>query len=129
MQIVVDYLASSILSIAFAAGKTHDLELYRRSKTKISDDVISMYDLGYYGRHVMENVLMPHKKPKNGVLEEWQKYENKEISSIRVFVEHVFRFIKTFKILGSRYRNRRKRLGVRACLISCIYNQLHSVDL
>lgn len=129
MQIVVDYLAQTILAIAFSSGNTHDLELFRRSRVQISDDVISLYDLGYYGLHHRSNVLMPHKKPKGGELEEWQKDENREISSVRVFVEHVFRFIKTFKILGSRYRNRRRRIGIRACIISCIYNEIYSAEL
>ena len=129
MQIVVDYLAQTILSIAFTTGKTHDLELFRRSKTLISNDILSMYDLGYYGLHHRSNVLMPHKKERNKELEQWQRIENKEISSIRVFVEHVFRFIKTFKMLGSRYRNRRRRIGIRASIISCIYNELHHLEL
>lgn len=129
MQIVVDYLAQSILAIAFSSGKTHDLELFRRSRVHISDEIIALYDLGYYGLHHRSNVLMPHKKPKHGELEEWQKVENRQISSVRVFVEHVFKFIKTFKILGSRYRNRRRRIGVRASLITCIYNEIHGIEL
>lgn len=129
MQIVVDYMTQTILAIAFSSGKTHDLELFRRSRVRIHHDILSMYDLGYYGMHHYDNVLMPHKKPKNGDLEKWQKDENREISSIRVFVEHVFGFMKTFKILGTRYRNRRRRIGLRALIISCFYNEIHSAEL
>ena len=40
----------------------------------------------------------------------------------RIGIEHVFRTLKTFKILAERYRNRGKRLGLRFNLIAGIYN-------
>jgi hypothetical protein len=83
-------------------------------------------DLGYYGMHKHPRVIMPHKKPKKKELTEIQKAENREISSARVYVEHVFAFIKSFKIMGSKYRNGRKRLALRFTIISSIYNRLYS---
>jgi len=47
---------------------------------------------------------------------------NREISSERVGNEHAIGFIKRFKILSERYRNRRKRFGLRFNLIAGICN-------
>ncbi|MEG5114295.1 IS5/IS1182 family transposase, partial [Microcoleus sp. A2-C5] len=40
----------------------------------------------------------------------------------RIVIEHVNRSLKIFKILSSRYRNRRRRYGLRCNLLSAIYN-------
>lgn len=41
---------------------------------------------------------------------------------LRIAVEHVNARIKTFKILGEKYRNRRKRFGLRFNLICALVN-------
>jgi len=47
---------------------------------------------------------------------------NREISKRRIRIEHVNGKLKTFRILATRYRNRRKRMGLRLNLIAAIYN-------
>ncbi|MEH2051373.1 MAG: IS5/IS1182 family transposase, partial [Nostoc sp.] len=37
-------------------------------------------------------------------------------------IEHINRRLKIFKILGDRYRNRRRRYGLRCNLLAAIYN-------
>ena len=44
------------------------------------------------------------------------------LSSKRITNEHVIGKLKRFNILSYRYRNRRKRFGLRVNLISAIYN-------
>ncbi len=44
------------------------------------------------------------------------------MSSERVLNENVIGVIKRFKIIADRYRNRRKRFGLRFNLIAGIYN-------
>jgi DDE superfamily endonuclease len=56
-----------------------------------------------------ENIVTPHKKPKGQKLTENQKQENKEFSSQRVFVEHVIRLVKIFRICEQRFRLRSHR--------------------
>ena len=51
-----------------------------------------------------------------------QKEENRLLSSKRIFCEHVIGKLKIFRILKERYRNRRKRFGLRFNLISALYN-------
>ncbi len=65
---------------------------------------------------------MPKKKSKKNPLTLDDKKRNKELSSQRVLNEHVIGKIKRFKIVSDRYRNRRKRFGLRFNLIAGIYN-------
>jgi hypothetical protein len=48
--------------------------------------------------------------------------KNREISSERVVNENVIGSLKRFKIVSDRYRNRRKRFGLRFNLIAGIHN-------
>ncbi|NEP25984.1 MAG: transposase family protein [Moorea sp. SIO3I6] len=41
----------------------------------------------------------PSKKPKNGELTDSQKADNKLLSKSRIFVEHLIRRVKIFKII------------------------------
>jgi hypothetical protein len=65
---------------------------------------------------------LPKKKTKKNPLTAEDKAMNREISSQRVGNEHAIGFIKRFKILSERYRNRRKRFGLRFNLIAGICN-------
>lgn len=65
---------------------------------------------------------MPHKKPRGGKLTEEQKQSNRTLARRRVVIEHINRRLKVFRILSQRYRNRRKRFGLRCHLIAGIYN-------
>ncbi|WP_417911125.1 transposase, partial [Candidatus Electronema sp. PJ] len=44
------------------------------------------------------------------------------LSRKRMVIEHIFRKLKVFRILSKRYRNRRKRFGLRFSLIAAVYN-------
>lgn len=46
----------------------------------------------------------PHKKPKKGELNPKQREENKQISSLRIFVEHTIGLMKIFRIAQERFR-------------------------
>jgi hypothetical protein len=76
--------------------------------------------LGIKKRHA--NSLHPKKKSKKNPLSKLDKIENRNISKNRVLNENVIGAIKRFKIVSDRYRNRRKRFGLRFNLISGIYN-------
>jgi transposase len=51
-----------------------------------------------------------------------QKASNRALSQKRILVENIIRRLKIFRILSERYRNRRKRFGLRFNLIAAIYN-------
>lgn len=65
---------------------------------------------------------MPKKKSKKNPLTPEDKKRNKELSGQRVLNEHVIGMIKRFKIVSDKYRNRRKRFGLRFNLIAGICN-------
>jgi hypothetical protein len=65
---------------------------------------------------------LPKKKSKKNPLSKEDKAENKRIASERATNEHAIGFIKRFKILSERYRNRRKRFGLRFNLLAGICN-------
>jgi hypothetical protein len=68
---------------------------------------------------------MPIKKKKKLPLINVEKQHNKTIGKIRVVIEHINRQLKTFRILSERYRNRRKRFGLRINLIAAIVNRIN----
>ena len=64
----------------------------------------------------------PHQRSKKNPLTPEQKAYNRNLSSERVWVEHAIRKLKIYRILSERYRNRRKRFGLRVNLIAGILN-------
>jgi hypothetical protein len=80
-------------------------------------------DSGYTGiKKLQKNSRLPKKSSKKNPLTNNDKAENRKISSERVLNENVIGCMKRFKILSDRYRNRRKRFGLRLNLIAGIYN-------
>lgn len=65
---------------------------------------------------------MPKKRSKHHPLTKDDKAANRDISRKRVPAENVIGTLKRFKIISDRYRNRRKRFGLRFTLIAAIYN-------
>lgn len=65
---------------------------------------------------------MPKKRSKKKPLSKSDKTRNHEVSSQRVACENVIAMLKRFKIIADRYRNRRRRFGLRFFLIAAIYN-------
>jgi hypothetical protein len=80
-------------------------------------------DTGYLGiKKIHANSLLPKKRTKKNPLTADDKKLNREISSERMCNEHAIGFIKRFKILSERYRNRRKRFALRFNLVAGICN-------
>jgi len=44
------------------------------------------------------------------------------LSKVQILIENIIRKLKIFRILSERYRNRRRRFGLRFNLIAAIYN-------
>ncbi len=82
-----------------------------------------LVDSGYTGIvRCHANSDLPHKKRKLTPLTKEQKKQNRQLASNRVLSENVNARLKRFKIIADRYRNRRKRFGLRFNLIAGIYN-------
>jgi len=119
----IDMFDKRILAVAHGRGREHDFTIFKRTFRWADPDMCILGDSGFQGIYNLhENSWIPHKKPKGGKLNKIQKAENKLQSSYRMCVEHAIRYIKRFKILSSRYRNKRKRRGLRVSLLSGICN-------
>ncbi|MDR3048302.1 MAG: transposase, partial [Elusimicrobiota bacterium] len=112
-----------IICTAICNGKKHDFRLFKEAKIYASSATKYLVDIGFKGLNKIHiNTLIPKKKSKKQPLTKEDKKFNKEISSKRIVVENVIGFVKRFKIVSDRYRNRRKRLGLRFNLIASICN-------
>ena len=120
---LVNLKNGEIICLAFASGRKHDFRLFRDSRIHVRAETLLEADTGYQGlAQLHTNSLLPKKRSKNHPLTKQQRKENREISRRRIFVEHAIRFVKRFRILSERYRNRRKRFSLRFSLIAGICN-------
>lgn len=104
-------------------GRKHDFRVFKESGVHIHPDIQTEADSGYQGiKKYHNNSALPYKHSKKKQLTREQKKHNHNVSSSRVQVEHIIRELKVFRIVGERYRNRRRRFGLRVNLIAGIYN-------
>lgn len=122
-QLIICEESEEIIATYFGKGKTHDMKLFEKSRVRLSKEVEIKADSGYQGMQKKHSkVLLPKKKSKLYKLTKDDRRANRELSKKRIKVENVIRRLKIFRILGERYRHRRKRLGLRFNLLSGIYN-------
>ncbi len=94
--------AKDIVDIVVGAkGPTSDISLFRRQQQKFAPQQSFRGDKGYQG---CRNISTPHKKPRKGELTDKQKVENKAFSSNRIFIEHIIRLLKIFRVASERFR-------------------------
>ena len=97
--------------------------MLKESGTHMHPDIKVILDSGYQGlQKIHAKTELPKKKTKNNPLTKEDKRNNRKLSSDRVLNENVIGMLKRFKIIADRYRNRRRRFGLRFNLISGIYN-------
>lgn len=111
------------MAVAFGTGRTHDFKLFLQSRTPMQAQTECLADSGYLGiakQHAKSRT--PHKKSKHHPLTDEQRRENRQLAHERFVAEHVIRSLKVFRILAERYRNRRRRFGLRFSLIAALYN-------
>ena len=120
---MVDPRGKKIVCTSFSNGKWHDFRLFKESKVHFAPATEAIVDSGYQGlQKIHFKTRIPKKKSKKRPLSSADKISNQALARDRVFNENVIALIKRFKIIGDRYRNRRKRFGLRFNLISGIYN-------
>jgi hypothetical protein len=120
---VAEKKTRKIICTAFGKGRRHDFKLFKDSKTHIHPSTKCSVDTGYQGiAKLHSNVEIPKKRSKKNPLTIQDKERNKAISSERVSIENIIREIKIFRIIAEKYRNRRKKFGLRFNLIAAIYN-------
>lgn len=112
-----------MLCTRFCHGKRHDFSLFKKSRVRWVNKIDAFMDSGYVGiKRLQSTSTIPKKRSKKHLLTKEEKQRNRRIAAQRVLNENVIGKIKRFKILNDRYRNRRKRFGLRFNLIAAIYN-------
>jgi hypothetical protein len=120
---VVNKADGKIMCMSFANGRCHDFRLFKESKLNFGSKVKAVVDTGYTGiTRFHANSVVPIKRSKKKPLSKVDRVFNRRVSSERVLSEHIIGLIKRFKIVADRYRNRRKRFGLRFNLICGICN-------
>ncbi|BET37769.1 transposase family protein [Spiroplasma ixodetis] len=124
-QIIYDFFNKKIVDIFADNGKVHDFQILKNSNLEFSEKTIIIGDLGYQGiQNIYKNTILPIKKTKNKKLTKQEKIYNKIISKIRIKVEHVFAWLKIFKILINKCRKSIFRLMyLRFNLLCEIFNK------
>lgn len=122
-QLLVEFETGQIICTAVDKGKTHDFKLLKRSRLPFICSQLCLADRGYQGfAKLHTGACTPTKKPRKQPLPAEEKQHNRALARLRVRVEHVIRRFKIFRIFSSRYRNRRKRFGLRLNLIAGLLN-------
>lgn len=119
----MDKATTQIICTNYRNGKCHDFRLFKESKIGIHPDIKVAVDTGYQGlqkRHAQ--TMIPKKRSKKHPLSKEDKNGNTALAKERVLVENVIGMLKRFKIIVDRYRNRRKRFGLRFNLLAGLYN-------
>ena len=121
---MVDKKTERIICTEFFNGKAHDGTIFKTTLT-ILGRILVLADSGYRDvQKVHANTKFPlrHKEDFGAMTDSERKEYNRSISSHRMKVEHIIGRTKRFGIARERYRNRRKRFGLRYNLICGIVN-------
>ena len=103
-------------------GSMHDFALHKEAPP-IPENVRIFVDSGYQGIDTIhKEVDFSYKKSRNRELDKEEKEYNRGLSSFRVKVENIIRDLKTFRILGNRYRNKKKHYGIKFNIIVGLVN-------
>jgi IS5 family transposase len=123
-QLIVDAKTLTIIACFTDKGRVHDFQMFKKSvNVRIVKHIKIQADCGYQGiLKLHRNSETPKKKNKKHPLSKEDKEYNRRIGSERVFIEHVNSWLKRFRILAERYRNRRKRFGLRMSLLCGLHN-------
>jgi hypothetical protein len=121
--VVVCKKTRRIICVFCCNGKKHDFRLFKESKIHMLERILAKVDTGFIGiKKLHKNSQLPKKSSKKSPLTKDDKLYNRSVSSERVINEHAIGFVKRFKILSERYRNRRKRFGLRFNLLAGVCN-------
>jgi DDE superfamily endonuclease/Helix-turn-helix of DDE superfamily endonuclease len=95
-------------------GPRSDSKLFEQTQSQLPQELTFIGDKAYIGRR---NTTVPHKKPPKGQLTQQQKDFNRSLSQQRVYVEHVIRVVKIFRIAKEEFRMRAHKYEE---VVSCV---------
>jgi len=116
-------MTGQIICTAFGQGRVHDFRLFKLHRIPPLPEQLCLADKGYQGiAKWHSSSCTPTKKRGKTKLDKFERQHNRLLSRLRIVAEHINRRLKIFRILAERYRNRRRRFGLRFNLIAAILN-------
>ena len=114
-------LTLAILSVVVGKGQQHDFSVFKDSRLLLHPNALLLEDSGYQGLHKHhQNSTLPVKKKKGQPLSAEEKADIKALS--RVFIEHVNRRCKIFRIVKDIYRGKHKHYSLTWNLVAALVN-------
>ncbi len=122
-QVMVDKKSKAVICTNFSNGKKPAFKLFKEGQIRWTKETRALRGSGYTGiQKIQSRTRLSKKRQKGKPLTKEEKQANRAIATKRVLNENVIGYLKRFKILSDRYRNRRKRFGLPFNLIAGIYN-------
>lgn len=106
-------------------GRKHDYKIYKKNHPDLPNEVISMFDLGFFGvekDYPEQRSSLPFKKEKDCELTVQQKEYNRNHSRKRIVVEHAICRLKKYKIMNDVFRNKLKKYDGVSDIVSGLVN-------
>jgi len=120
---VICLLTLTILSVVMGKGKQHDFSVFKDSRLLLHPDALVLVDSGYQGiQKYHQNSILPIKKKKGQPLSVEDKAHNKALAKRRIFIEHINRRCKIFKIVKDVYRGKHKNYSLTWNLVAALVN-------
>ena len=119
-NVLANHTCNVIYLTDTVGGKKHDKKLADESHYQLPEGSVLLQDTGFQG-FSLEQVLIiqPKKKPKGKALTEEEKEKNREISTLRVRIEHVISGVKRGRIVKDTFRNYKKGFKDLVMEIAC----------
>lgn len=95
-------------------GPRSDSKLFEQTQAELPEELEFLGDKAYVGKR---NTTTPIKKPRDGELTQEQKAFNRQVSQKRVYVEHLIRVLKIFRIAKEEFRMRSRMYEL---VIGCV---------
>lgn len=101
-------------------GKKHDKKVADEEAIKYPDGVILQQDTGFQGFAPAGVIIkQPRKKPRGGELTAAEKQLNRELSSVRVVIEHLISGAKRLRIVKEEMRLKVEKISDDLMDIAC----------
>lgn len=123
VQLIICLITMQILSVRCRKGHVHDFRIFKESKLSIHPEIKKKVDLGYKGiDKISSNTELPYKESKHKKLSKEERKYNKELAKKRIYIEHVNRRCKIFRIVKETYRGKHKNYSKTWNVVAAMVN-------
>jgi hypothetical protein len=108
-NVIIDLTCKIAFLTKLCEGKKSDKKIADEADYQLPPGSVLYQDKGFQGFHLDGvTIIQPKKKPRGKELTAEEKAQNREISSIRIRVEHAIGGVKRYRIVKDKSRNRKK---------------------